>query len=144
MYPMHGSGKLVLGGLIGIYGAGVAGCGVFVPVHDARAYPDGAVQSRVVDAQAYRDGTDLVVTNTTAERWAAGTVWLNGQFSRKIDGLDLGEAVRLPLGEFRNEHGEAFRAGGFFSTERPDTVVLVQLEQGEELVGVVVVQGRQP
>lgn len=85
-----------------------------------------------------------MVTNTTAEAWGAGTVWLNGQFSHEIGGLDLGQAVRLPLGSFRNEHGEAFRAGGFFSTERPDTVVLVQFEQGEELIGVVVVQGRQP
>ena len=98
----------------------------------------------MVDVQAYRDGTELVVTNSTAERWAVGTVWLNGQFSQRIDGLDIGQTKRLPLGGFRNEHGEAFRAGGFFSTERPDTVVLVQLDQGEELIGVVVVQGRQP
>jgi hypothetical protein len=144
MCAMHGTGKLVLGGIVGLFATTLAGCGVFQPSHEARAYPAGAVQSRVVDVQAYRDRTELVVTNSTAERWSAGTVWLNGQFSQQIGGLDIGQTMRLPLGRFRNEHGEAFRAGGFFSTERPDTVVLVQLEQDEELIGVVVVQGRQP
>ena len=144
MCAMHRSGKLALGCFSGICAATLAGCGVFTPAHEVRAYPEGVEQSRVVDIQAYRDGTELVITNTTAERWEQGTVWLNGQFSYPFGGLDLGDSLRMPLGGFRNEHGEAFRAGGFFSTERPDTVVLVQLEQGEELVGVVVVQGRQP
>lgn len=130
--------------MLALAGVWSVGCSAFAPAHDARAYPQGVDQSRVVDVQAFRDGTDLVISNTTAERWEPGTIWLNGQFSRGFDGLDIGEVIRVPLGSFRNEQGEAFRAGGFFSTERPDTVVLVQLEQGEELIGVVVVQGRQP
>ena len=45
-----------------------------------------------------------------------------------IDGLAVGQTLRLPLGTFRNEFSEAFRGGGFFAPERPERLVLAELE----------------
>jgi hypothetical protein len=90
---------------------------------------------RVADVQAFREDTRLVMTNTTAEEFRPGLLWVNAYFSREIDGLAIGETLRLDLREFRNEYGEAFRAGGFFATRRPDAVVLVEIQQGDDLIG---------
>ena len=53
--------------------------------------------------------------------------------------MPIGQTRRFDLREFVNEYGERFRAGGFFATERPDDVVLVQIEHGGRLDGLLVV-----
>lgn len=99
-------------------------------------------QSRVLDIQVFRDGTELRLTNTTARRFAPGRIWVNRRYSAPTPALGLGESVSLDLRSFVNEHGERFRAGGFFATREPDLVVLAQLESGGALYGLVVVENR--
>ena len=50
----------------------------------------------------------------------------------RLAGLQLraaaGARFERPLTDFRDEFSDAFRAGGFFAREAPDTVVMVELE----------------
>lgn len=95
---------------------------------EPRAYPFEGPRGEVVDIQAFRVGTRLKLTNTTSTGFGPGRLWVNQRFSREIDGLAPGESVDLNLYEFVDEFGDEFRAGGFFATDDPDKVVLVQLE----------------
>ncbi|MDX2116421.1 MAG: hypothetical protein SFZ24_12495 [Planctomycetota bacterium] len=103
------------------------------------AYPTGRAQAVTENIQVTRRETHITLTNTSARAFGAGTLWLNAQYSRGIDGLAIGETLTLDLREFRNEFGEKFRGGGFFATERPDKLVQAQLELPEEMVGLIVI-----
>jgi len=109
---------------------------------DPIAYPEALPQSRTLDIQVFRRGTQLVATNTSATRFGPGRVWVNQEFSRPIDGFGVGETLELELTQFRNDLGKRFRAGGFFATLRPKPVVLVQMqpEGSDALLGLVIVE----
>jgi hypothetical protein len=85
-----------------------------------------------LDIQVFKGDTTLKLTNTTATNFGPSTIWLNSYFSRPIDGLAVGETIKLGLSGFRNEHSEAFRSGGFFASEFPERVVLAELETMEQ------------
>jgi hypothetical protein len=108
-----------------------------------RSYPTTKSQSRVLNIQLIRDQAELTLTNTTARAFGPTVIWLNQEFWYEISGLEVGDSVQLPLGDFRNEFGKRFRAGGFFATERPKNVVLAQLEteDSDSLLGLIVVDG---
>lgn len=122
------------------------GCsGVPEPVPYARAYP-AVRQSQTLNIQVFRSVKHLELTNTTARSFGPSTLWLNARFSRPIDGLAVGQTLRLPLEEFRDEYSDVFRGGGFFSTEAPERLVLAQIESltadgKQDMVGLVVVKG---
>lgn len=124
--------------------AGLAGCGGPSKVDYARPYPVEKPQNATVDIQAQRFETEIRLTNTTAANLGPGTVWVNQQWAHPIDGLKIGESVTLSLTDFANEFNERFRAGGFFATERPDTVMQVQFEAdgASEMLGLVAVGKR--
>jgi len=104
-------------------------------------YPQELGQSGMLDIQAFRSETSLLLTNTTSESFpGGGRIWVNAQFSFPFGSFDIGQTMDVDLRNFVNEFGERFRAGGFFATERPDRVVLVQLEHGERIDGIVVVE----
>lgn len=98
------------------------------PVEQARALPPDLVQSEVLNVQVDRVGTSIALTNTTPRDLPAGTLWLNGRFSRAFEGLPVGQSASIPLSEFQDKFGERFRAGGFFATLDRDPVVLAQIE----------------
>ena len=61
-----------------------------------------------------------------------------------IEGLAVGETLELDLREFKDQFGSAFRAGGFFASERPQRLVLLQIEtkgEGAGLMTMTVVKG---
>lgn len=118
--------------------ATLAGCRGGQNIDYARSMPPELRQGEVLNIQAFRNVTRLQLTNTTARSFEEGTLWINQRFSRPIGRLDAGESVDLPLREFVDEFGDTFRAGGFFATRDPDTVVLAQLETGGVLYGLVV------
>ncbi len=107
----------------------------------ARPFPPDLQQFEQVDMQARRDGHMLTITNSTARRFDASTVWINQRFSYPLQSLDIGQRVTLDLRQFVDEYSEAFRGGGFFATEQPADAMLVQIEterDGETvLVGLV-------
>lgn len=108
-----------------------------------RLYPAEKPQREVLNIQLIRDMDQLTLTNTTARPFGPTVIWLNQEFWQEIPGLEVGQSLRLDLGEFRNQYGKKFRAGGFFATERPKNVVLAQLEtpDSDSLLGLIVVDG---
>ncbi|MFM9958412.1 MAG: hypothetical protein ACKVZJ_10060 [Phycisphaerales bacterium] len=125
-----------------VVGLGVSGCQSGARMGAGAAYPVAKTQSGSVDAQVMRDEDRLTIINTSARPFRETTLWLNAQYGRVVPALDVGRTITLDLSSFKNEFGESFRAGGFFATERPDAIVLAQVELEAELVGLVVVRGK--
>lgn len=139
---------LALAILAGAVLAGGPGCASRRPVPDwVGSYPSEATQARTLDVQVFREGRTMRFTNTTARDIPPGRIWINQWFSRPIERpVAVGETLELDLSQFRDEFGERFRAGGFWATEEPDVLALVQYEmrgEGDEpqLWGMVVVNG---
>ena len=139
---------MVVAGVVGGLAGGLAACTNerrIVGLNEFPVYPIDKPQARVLNVQFVRDSSTVSLTNTTASSFDRFTIWLNQEFSYVVDGMDVGQTVEIDLGAFRNHFGAAFRAGGFFATERPKNVVLAQIEtasDSEELLGLVVVNGR--
>ena len=131
-------------------GAGMmatAGCSSTpTPVDYARRYPERPNRGVTLDIQVFRGTKHVELTNTTALAFGASTLWLNGWYSRPIDGLAVGQTLRLPLREFRDEYSYAFRGGGFFATEKPERLSSVELEtdsdEGRVFYRLIVVGGQ--
>lgn len=102
-------------------------------------YPAQLRQARTLDIQVARDETHIRFTNTTASPIPACTMWANAWYSRALEPVAIGETVDLSLFDFKDQFGTAFKAGGFFATEKPTKLVLMQLEFPDELVGLIVV-----
>ncbi|MEZ6243980.1 MAG: hypothetical protein R3B57_13165 [Phycisphaerales bacterium] len=115
----------------------LAACSAFSrsDVDYARPYPFDAERQDMLDVQVFREGTKLKMTNTTAHAFGPSTLWVNQRFSRPIDAFAPGETITLNLYDFRDQYQDAFRAGGFFATQEPDQVVLVELQPGDEAGG---------
>ena len=130
-------------------GLAPAGCQLFSEQQMADpgpAYPETMPRGRSADVQVFRDVTTLRMTNTTAETFGPGVMWLNQQYSLPVESFEPGETWELDLKSFVDEFGDLFRAGGFFAQRDPAAVVLVEVETGpddaRELVWFVVVQNK--
>lgn len=99
-------------------------------------------QDRLLNVQVFRDETTITITNTTSDPIAAGRIWANGWYSTEFKGLGVGETVVLNLDEFRDQYGDAFRAGGFFAAKKPERLVLAQIHTEGQVLGLVVVGGQ--
>lgn len=113
----------------------LAGCRGGGGADYARPMPDGLERGEVLNIQAFRNVTRLELTNTTARSFEGGTIWINQRYSRPIGDLGVGESLDLSLREFVDEHGDTFRAGGFFATRDPLPVVLAEFESEGVLYG---------
>jgi len=101
------------------------------------SYP-GHTQS-VVDVQVFRDGPTLSFTNTSENTLGPGRLWINAAYSIEVHSIPPGTRESIDLNSCINEFGQPFRGGGFFATERPDDVVLAQIEdQSGSLTGLLV------
>lgn len=110
-------------------------------------FPTGMAQDRTLDIHVIRSVRKIAFTNTTLVTLPPGRIWVNRFYSRPSDEpIAPGQKVTLDLASFVDEFGEPFRAGGFWATQQPDDVVLVQYQtvEGEVpvLLGLVVVEGR--
>ncbi len=118
------------------------------PPQPGPTYPDAIAQLRTLDIQVQRDVRTITLTNTTAQDLPAGRMWVNKWFSRDMpEGLPVATTVSFDLGEFVNEFGERFRAGGFFAINDPDDLVLAQYQTttdaGDQVIyGLIVIDGR--
>jgi hypothetical protein len=120
----------------------LTGCHTGAKLESRPDYPTAKDLGASVDIQVIRNVTTISFTNTTAQSIPAGKIWVNSAFSREFPGLGVGESITLGLAEFQNRFGEAFRAGGFWSTQRPDSLVRVQIELQDQLVGLTVISVR--
>lgn len=114
------------------FGAFLAGCrSAPDPSPNARDYPAQVNRNpTTLDIQVARSGRHASMTNTTAREFGPSTVWINRWYCLPIDSFRIGETVTLPLFEFVDMYSYTFRAGGFFATENPDTIVSCELESG--------------
>lgn len=127
-----------------MFGAAVflSACAGGPPPFAVGVYPPRLDQQVLAEATVERSGTVLLVHNNSQMILGPGRMWVNQEFSHPVDAIVIGETVQFDLSEFRNEFGERFRAGGFWATERPKRVGLVQIEpeaDGARLLGLVVV-----
>ncbi len=121
------------------------------PVAYAREFPKDLQQDEVLNIQVFKDAKTIEFTNTTGREFGPCTLWLNARFSRPIDRIAVGETIKVPLADFKDQWQDEFRGGGFFATQRPTRLVLAQIEtprpdilkEGEKsrLIGLVVVRG---
>ncbi len=119
-----------------------AGCQTWSDVEYAREFPSNAVIGKTLAIQLIRDGTEIIITNTTANDIPPTTLWLNKWFSRPIDEIKVGETVRFGLREFRDEFSEPFPSGGFWSTGPGDPLVSAHIETGSVFEALIVVTRR--
>lgn len=98
------------------------------PVPYAREYPKNVRQDGSIDIQVFRDTKTIELTNTSGQTFGPSTIWLNARFCRPIDGFAVGQTLKLPLAEFRDQWQDPFRGGGFFAIDTPDRLVLAQIE----------------
>ncbi|MBL8762949.1 MAG: hypothetical protein JNM07_01600 [Phycisphaerae bacterium] len=119
----------------------LAGCGTAGSTvrDDLPRYPETLKQATTLDVQVAREETVVRMTNTTGRSFGACRMWINGWYARELNGFGVGETLELPLNEFTDRYGTSFRAGGFFATERADTLAQAQLEVGNELLGLIVI-----
>lgn len=104
------------------------------------SYPASASRYGSLDIQVYLQGRELVLTNTTALALPAGRLWLNEWYSAATPEIAIGQTLRLPLTSFRDEHGQTIRGGGFFASEAPEEILLVEMAAAGELYGLIVVR----
>lgn len=131
--------SLVHLGVLAAMTALLTSCGSGQSISEGPVYPSARAQSGVADIQVFRDETVITFTNTTARDFPPCRMWINKWFSREIPSLRIGQTMTLSLHDFKDQFGEAFRAGGFFASDRPARLVLAQLELGEEMLGLIVV-----
>jgi len=109
--------------------AGAVGCSTGrSPGPELRAYPAEVPRGENTNIQIFRRGTHIEFTNTTPSTIPACTMWVNMRFGRPIDALPIGASASIDLREFRDEHADAFRGGGFFASNPPQALVLAQFE----------------
>lgn len=115
-------------------------------LHRGPGYPAALARTQPSNIQLVRTRRHVEMTNTTARGFGPSRIWLNQWYSAPIDGLDVGDSIRLPLTSFRDEFGTPFRGGGFFAAEAPDRLVKAELElnpaTGAALVPLIVVGDR--
>lgn len=118
--------------------AACAGCSQNADITEGPSYPE-IRQGATLDIHVVRDETVIELTNTTANTIPSCRMWLNRWYSRDLAGLGVGQSVTIGLSEFKDQYGRSFRAGGFFATERPETLVQAQLEIEGRMLGLVVI-----
>ncbi len=124
-------------------GTAAAGCErtMFDPAKATKAYPLHLHRAESINVQVFRDGPHLEIVNSTPVSYADCDVWLNQRFTRRVEAIRAGETVRLSLWDFYDMRGDRFSGGGFWRTERPTPLRLVELQVSDEqpLIGLVTV-----
>lgn len=118
------------------------GCSGPQKVDYAREYPAETPVGPTLDIQLIREPTHVRLINTSAQSFGPSTIWLNQWAGRPIEGLAIGESLRLPLSEFRDHNSIAFRGGGFFATRAAERLACAHLETAEGVYGLVVISER--
>ena len=142
-----GAGLALMGGLLAVGVGGCAGAQQRKDTTYARPFPGTMPIAETLNIQVFRGEKSLELTNTTGRAFGPSALWLNMRFNKPIESLAVGETLVIPLSDFRDEFGAAFRGGGFFAPERPDALALTQFETknaaGESvLYGLVTLNGK--
>ncbi len=128
---------------LGVCLTAAAGCAkpLYDPSRATRPYPHELHTTNLIDIQVFRDDQDIELVNATPHTYSNVEVWINQRFVRHVEVIPAGETIRLSLWDFFDERGERVNAGGFWRTQEPTPVRLVQLQlaQGEPMIGLTTV-----
>ncbi|MFG0258206.1 MAG: hypothetical protein ACF8GE_09925 [Phycisphaerales bacterium JB043] len=97
------------------------------------------LEGQVLDIQVRVLPQSIEFTNTTPRRFETPRVWLNRWYSTRIDSIEPGQRVVIPLRAFADEHGRSPQAGGFFSSREQEHIVSVELQHESRLEKLVIV-----
>lgn len=120
-----------------------AGCGR--PYHDpsqaTRPYPFELHTTNVVDMHVLIEGDHIVIVNSTATSYRDFDLWINQRYVHRIDSLEAGQTLRVPMGVFYDERGDAVKAGGFLRTVEATAIRLVEIQTGpdEPMIGLITI-----
>jgi len=117
------------------------GCAPAYRPDQAMEYPAALRVAGEADIQAYRREERLSITNTSARDFSGARLWLNREYSLVLERFAVGDSLDLALDTFRNEYGEAFRAGGFFAVDPPSNIASAELQTPDGLVAIQVIAG---
>ncbi len=122
-----------------LLGPAFAGCETVRrdPTKATRAYPFHLPQERVADIQVFNDGDAMLLVNATVESWSNADIWLNQRYLHRVERLESGQTLRVPLGEFWDARGEGPFPGGLLRYYPPTPIRLVQIQTAPDqpLVG---------
>ncbi len=112
------------------------------PARATRPYPHQLHRAEAVDIQVFRDGQTIEIINSTARSYSDFDLWINQRYVDHIARLAPGQTIRLSLWDFYDERGEAINAGGFWRTEPPAPVRLVEIQPGPEqpMIGLIMIR----
>jgi len=110
-----------------------------------RAYPVELHQPVSINAQVFRDGEHIEIHNATAVTYRDVDVWINQRFMKHVDEIPAGDHIRLYLGDFWDKYGEAPVAGGFWRTDPPTPVRLVEIELADDqpMIGLIAIRAEE-
>lgn len=92
----------------------------------AMTYPVDAERGDDLDIIVVHDNDNLQLVNRTPNAYRGFTLWLNQQYARPIDTIDIGTDNRVDLRTAVNEHGQSYPVGSFLKPEK--RMLLVQAE----------------
>ncbi len=114
----------------------------YVPELATRPYPIEQHNTRTIDIQCFRRGTDLEIVNATAHSFADFELWVNQRFMQTIDSLPAGATVRISLWDCVDVFGRRFYAGGFFRAYPSERVRMVQIQPAPDqpMIGLIAIR----
>ena len=95
-----------------------------------------------VPIQVTRQDSMIEIVNSTATDYEESLIWVNQRFTAPLPQLQAGATIQFNLWNLRDVYGEQLNAGGFWRTDRPTPIVIVELQTSEEapLVGLVYIK----
>ncbi len=90
-------------------------------------YPGQSEYGPDLDIVVVREGTSIRLTNRTPRRYDGMQLWLNQQYVREVEVLDIGANPGVPLATLINRHREPFPVGTFLQPDLARPVISAEL-----------------
>lgn len=125
----------LLSGLLAVTLMLIVGCEQAPPVVDgptadalaALRYPGKTGYGPDLDIVVVRDGSHITLTNRTPRRYGNVQLWLNQQYVRNLDEINIGDNPPIELPSLLNRHRESFPVGTFLQPEIARPVISAEL-----------------
>jgi len=92
----------------------------------AMEYPADQERGDDLDIIVVHKADTLLLVNRTPRAYRDVTLWLNQQYVRPLDAIDIGTENRIDLRTAVNEHGQSYPVGSFLKPDK--RMQLVQAE----------------
>lgn len=90
-------------------------------------YPGQTDYGPDLDIIIVREGTSIRMTNRTPRSYVGMHLWLNQQYVRLIEKVEIGANKSIPLPSLINRHRESFPIGSFFQPDKARPVISAEL-----------------